>query len=547
MRKSNQGVYAVVDNYVDLIFNFIAVYIAYFFSCLIQPPTVSSTDPFVVVLILVLVVISSFIYQAFNLYRSTMYAKSWLSYSKILEANLLLFSIIAVLSALFASDESRTFVLVWILISFLVSTVLWVFKRKFSIRLFRLLNKKQFVLRKVIVVGDNTSAAKEYVRQIADDPASGAMVVGYVGDKMSEDVGCDKLGSFRELEKILDKYKPTDVVFAIDSYNKRYLIKLVNMCDDRCIRVFFLPVIYGFFKSEKQIEQVGTMPIINIHTTPLDNRANALVKRVIDIVGSLALIVLTAPLMLIAAIGTRLSSPGPVLFKQKRVGKMGKTFVMFKFRSMRVNDGSNTTWTTNADERKTRFGNFIRRTAIDELPQLFNVLMGSMSLVGPRPELPKFVNQFKDTIPLYMVKHYVKPGMTGLAQVKGLRGDTSVEDRIQEDIYYIENWSLLMDISILLKTPFKAFNKNEKYLDREIKESPELFGDAVPAPVPEMIEIQEALAIEASPDETKQDEPDGIDGFDGENNAVLDSATCGEEEAEPEQLVIDIAAPGDDG
>ena len=239
------------------------------------------------------------------------------------------------------------------------------------------------------------------------------------------------------------------------------------MCDDRCIKVYFLPVIYGFFKNAQQIEELGSLPLVNLHRTPLDNLANAMIKRTLDVIGSAVLIVLTAPVMLFAAAGVRLSSPGPILFKQTRVGKLGKGFRMLKFRSMRVNRDSNRAWTTGGDQRKTKFGTFLRRTAIDELPQLFNVLTGSMSLVGPRPEIPVFVEHFKNSIPLYMVKHYVKPGITGLAQIKGLRGDTSVEARIAEDIDYIENWSLWLDILILLKTPFKAFNKNEKYTPRE--------------------------------------------------------------------------------
>jgi len=193
--------------------------------------------------------------------------------------------------------------------------------------------------------------------------------------------------------------------------------------------------------------------------------ANAAVKRIFDIVGSSLLILLTSPIMIFAAIGVYISSPGPILFKQKRVGRLGKNFTMLKFRSMRVNDESNKAWTTGNDPRKTKFGTFLRRTAIDELPQLFNVLMGSMSLVGPRPEIPVFVEHFKEIVPLYMIKHYVKPGITGLAQIKGFRGDTSIEARIHEDIEYIENWSLMLDIYVLLKTPLKAFNKNEKYVE----------------------------------------------------------------------------------
>jgi lipopolysaccharide/colanic/teichoic acid biosynthesis glycosyltransferase len=160
---------------------------------------------------------------------------------------------------------------------------------------------------------------------------------------------------------------------------------------------------------------------------------------------------------------------------------------MLKFRSMRVDNNTTTEWTTDTDERKTRFGNFLRKTSIDELPQLFNVLMGSMSLVGPRPEIPVFVSHFKEVIPLYMVKHYVKPGMTGLAQIKGLRGDTSVEDRIHEDIAYIENWSFMMDLYILFKTPFKAINKNERYIERELQ-GKLLDDESTRTPPPELAE-----------------------------------------------------------
>ena len=181
-----------------------------------------------------------------------------------------------------------------------------------------------------------------------------------------------------------------------------------------------------------------------------------------DIVGSLVLIVLSSPVMLLAAVGVKLSSPGPIIFRQKRVGLNKKPFYMYKFRSMRVNAASDTGWSTNSDPRKTRFGSFIRKFSIDELPQFFNVLKGDMSLVGPRPELPHFVDQFKEEIPLYMVKHQVRPGITGWAQVNGLRGDTSIKERIEHDVYYIENWSILLDIKILFLTLFKGFVNQEK-------------------------------------------------------------------------------------
>ena len=164
----------------------------------------------------------------------------------------------------------------------------------------------------------------------------------------------------------------------------------------------------------------------------------------------------------VAAIGVKLSSPGPIIFRQERVGKNKKLFKMFKFRSMRVNSEENTAWTTDDDPRKTRFGSFIRKTSIDELPQFFNVLRGEMSLIGPRPELPHFVEQFKETVPLYMLKHLVRPGITGWAQVNGFRGDTSIEGRVEHDIWYIEHWTLGLDLRICFLTAFGGIVNKEK-------------------------------------------------------------------------------------
>ena len=502
MPNGNRSAFSALENYVDMLINVVSIYIAYFFTCLIltewlrEMPAVSVNSPQIVIGILVTVIAASFAYQAFNMYKQYTFTKMGHGTLKIIRVNLIFFGALAIIVAMLGPAEGKTFMMVWIALTTVVSTAFLAFKRRFVIKIKTMLYSRQYILRRVIIIGDNIASIKAYINEIAAAPQSGYMVLGYVGNKSAEDIGCEKLGTFPELERVLDAEKPTDVVFAIDSYDKRHLIRLVNICDDRCIKVYFLPVIYGFFKSSKQIEQVGDLPIINIHTTPLDNKFNAAVKRLIDIVGSLVLILFTAPLMLFAAIGTKLSSPGPILFKQKRVGSMGKTFTMLKFRSMWVNTTSDSAWSKGVDARKTKFGNFIRSTAIDELPQLFNVLIGNMSLVGPRPEIPKFVNEFKKVIPLYMIKHYVKPGMTGLAQIKGLRGDTSVEDRIHEDIAYIENWTILLDLYILFKTPFKAFNKNEKYVEKEVRENPTLYG--IVDPSPELCEIENAICAELS-------------------------------------------------
>ena len=202
---------------------------------------------------------------------------------------------------------------------------------------------------------------------------------------------------------------------------------------------------------------------INLRRVPLDNLLNSFVKRMFDIVASLLGLVILSPFLLAVAIGVKITSPGPIIYKQERVGRNKKIFTMYKFRSMAVEGNADTTtWGTRDDPRRTRFGAFLRKYSIDELPQLYNVLRGDMSLVGPRPERPFFVEKFREEIPLYMIKHLVRPGITGWAQVNGWRGDTSIEKRIECDIHYIENWSFLLDIKILFLTVFRGFvNQSE--------------------------------------------------------------------------------------
>ena len=202
---------------------------------------------------------------------------------------------------------------------------------------------------------------------------------------------------------------------------------------------------------------------MNIRYVPLSNTFNAMLKRIVDIFGALVAIVLFSPVMLFSCIMIKLTSPGPLIYRQTRVGLHNKPFEMYKFRSMAVQteEKEKKAWTVKNDPRVTGFGKFMRHTSIDELPQLFNILKGDMSLVGPRPERPFFVEKFREEIPRYMVKHQVRPGLTGWAQVNGYRGDTSIRKRIDCDLYYIENWTLGLDFKILFLTFFKGFvNKN---------------------------------------------------------------------------------------
>lgn len=251
------------------------------------------------------------------------------------------------------------------------------------------------------------------------------------------------------------------ITLSLKEYEK--LEGVVKNCEKWGVFTKFIPDYGKLMSARPYTENFLGLPVIYLREVPLNDMLNAFVKRAIDIFGSLFAIILFSPLMLVISLIIKLTSKGPLIFKQERIGLHNKPFMMYKFRSMVVQTEAEEKkgWTTKNDSRITPIGKFIRKTSIDELPQLFNVLSGKMSLIGPRPERPQYVDKFKEEIPRYMVKHQVRPGMTGWAQVNGLRGDTSIEERIKYDIEYIENWTLGLDIKILFLTFFKGFvNKN---------------------------------------------------------------------------------------
>ena len=251
------------------------------------------------------------------------------------------------------------------------------------------------------------------------------------------------------------------VTLALENYGR--LEEIVNLCEKSGVHTKFIPDYNSVIPSKPYTEDLNGLPVINIRHVPLTNTLNMVAKRAFDIVFGAIALVIFSPVLLVTALLIKCTSEGPVIFKQERVGLHNKPFQMYKFRTMELQKPSEEKkeWTTRDDPRVTKVGRVLRRTSIDELPQLFNVLLGDMSLVGPRPERPFFVEKFKEEIPRYMIKHQVRPGMTGWAQVNGYRGDTSIRKRIDCDLYYIENWTMGLDIKILFLTIFKGFvNKN---------------------------------------------------------------------------------------
>ncbi len=353
-------------------------------------------------------------------------------------------------------DASRLLLFLY----FLLSSGLLSLKRILVLRIRRSSYVRGLHVRGVLLAGSGRTAL-EYLRNLEDYPWLGYRVLGSIGARpVSPRV--EYLGSFSALNDVLQNTAAEELVAALDPEEFPEMDGIIVQTEKFGLKFSLIPYFAPYMLARPHIDQVGSVPLINLRRIPLDNMLNSFVKRAGDIAGSLILIVLTSPVMLAAAAGTLLTLGKPVIFRQTRVGYQRREFTMLKFRSMRAAaPGDSAGWSHYDGGRITPFGAFLRRTSIDELPQLFNVLRGEMSLVGPRPELPQYVDEFRETVPLYMLKHQVRPGMTGLAQVNGYRGDTSIEGRIRLDIRYIETWSLLLDIKILFMTLFHFMNHGE--------------------------------------------------------------------------------------
>ena len=329
----------------------------------------------------------------------------------------------------------------------------------------RTLRKRGYNLKHILLVG-YSRAAEEYIDRILSNPQWGYVVCGILDEHIPGGTtykGVKVLGTLGNLEYILPENKLDEIAITLSLKDYDYLEGVVDICEKSGVHTKFIPDYSSLIPSRPYTEDLMGLPVINIRYVPLTNPVNSILKRTMDILGACFGIVIASPVMLVCAILVKATSEGPVIFKQERVGLHNKVFKMYKFRTMEVQKQSaeENAWTVKNDPRVTKVGKFMRKTSLDELPQLFNILMGEMSLVGPRPERPQWVDKYKEEIPRYMIKHQVRPGLTGWAQVNGYRGDTSIRKRIEYDLFYIENWSLALDIKILFMTIFKGFvNKN---------------------------------------------------------------------------------------
>jgi Undecaprenyl-phosphate glucose phosphotransferase len=405
------------------------------------------------------VAVQEFTFLAFGLYRPYRRTRFRRQLEQFLKASLLNF--VLLLSWLFVIHENN-YSRQMLFFFFILSVGLLAAKRIVLWMVLRHYRSKGYNLKHVVIVGKGKLAA-EYMQKIREAKELGYHAYGYLAsepDPVMEDLQwlCD----YSQLESVLEKKKPDEVISAVETDDFDCTPQIIAACEKTGCKLSIIPFYADYMSAQPQFDDLEGIPLLNIRRIPLDNLANAFVKRTMDIIGSALILIIFSPLMLFCAIGVKLSSPGPIIFRQERVGRNKKTFNMYKFRSMRVNTEQDIAWSKKTDSRKTKFGSFIRKYSLDEFPQFWNVLKGDMSLVGPRPEIPFYVDKFKDEVPRYMLKHLVRPGITGWAQVNGLRGDTSIVKRIRYDIYYIENWSLLFDLKILFLTVFGGKFKNDE-------------------------------------------------------------------------------------
>ena len=400
-------------------------------------------------------------FKTFDLYRPHRLASHLLEWVDIAKASTLgVLVLIAIMTFAFRGyDYSRAvIVLFWA-----VSIVSASFSRAVFREGLRFARRRGYNQRYAVVIGGGDPAA-EVLRVLKRRPDVGIRVLGLLGDKREGVPEAQWLGAPEEIRAVLDARQIDIVIIALPHTDYSRLTGILNEIGDDPVAIHLVPDVFSLASLRGGIEEFETLPVIHLRESPLYGW-NRVLKRAFDVVAGGAALALALPLMAGIAVLIKLLSPGPVLYRQERMGLDGRRFRMLKFRTMHVDAEaqSGPRWAVRDDPRRTRVGAFLRSTSLDELPQLVNVLRGEMSLVGPRPERPSFVEEFRRRVPGYMLRHKVKAGITGWAQINGWRGNTSIEKRIEYDLYYIERWSLALDVKILLLTIWLGFKNRNAY------------------------------------------------------------------------------------
>lgn len=426
-------------------------------------PIYYETPPFHIYLIVLLPIIFiwPFIFRNMGIYRPRRISSLFSEVFDITTASTLALLVLVAATFFIKKHEfSRLVFLYFWGISIVVLSL-----ERFAFReILRYFRRKGYNVRHALIVGAGDLGAT-VARKIRGNAWTGLKVVGYLDDfKSKGDIveGKEILGRISDIKDVITKNNIDQVFVALPVRAYKRLLYIAETLKDEMVTVRIVPDIYRAITLNASVEEFEGLPLINLTDTPMYGWS-VVVKRSMDIIFSLIAIIFTLPIMLAIAVAVKLTSPGPLFYRQERMGLDGKTFDMLKFRSMNVDAEvqSGAVWAKENDPRRTKLGTFLRKTSLDELPQFFNVLKGDMSIVGPRPERPVFIKEFRKKIPGYMLRHKMKAGITGWAQVNGWRGNTSLEKRIECDLYYIENWSVRLDIKIMWLTVWKGLvNKN---------------------------------------------------------------------------------------
>lgn len=409
-------------------------------------------------------IIWAFVFRRMGLYRPMRGVRRTRELWVLVNANALSILLLISMTYLFREKSSQfsrlVFVYFWAL-----STVFTVCERSVLRFVLREIRRKGYNLRYMLIVGAGQVAA-DMVSRVRLHQELGIQLVGCLSRDRNEKRGpggIPVVGGYGDLGNFLTRADIDQIVVALPLEDQQILPEIMEELKDSVLDIKIIPDLYQFASIGGAIEEFEGLPVISLQSCPIDG-INLFAKRALDLlIASVALIVFS-PLMVLIALLVKLTSRGPILFKQERVSFDGSRFSILKFRTMYTNaEASGPGWTTRGDDRVTPLGRILRSTSLDELPQLFNVLRGDMSIVGPRPERPVFIKEFRSRVPRYMLRHKVPAGITGWAQVHGWRGDTSIDKRIEYDLYYIENWSLLLDLKIVFMTLINGFKNRNAY------------------------------------------------------------------------------------
>jgi exopolysaccharide biosynthesis polyprenyl glycosylphosphotransferase len=361
----------------------------------------------------------------------------------------------------FDVDYPRTmFFYVWVF-----SVVFAVLGREVNYTLARYLRERGIEHKNLLIVGTGT-IARDIIKKVQGKPLLGYNMVGVVSPTSDHDedimLNLPIIGSYAELPDLIDSHRVEQVIIALKEVRRDELVELITLCQRGQVDIKIYPDMFAYMAGDLNVDDLGGTPLITVRDIALRGWKLSL-KRGLDMVGAAVGLLFLSPWMLLTALLIRLESRGPIFYTQGRMGLDGKEFDMIKFRSMRSDaESTGPGWTVKDDPRRTRIGTFMRNTNWDEIPQLINVLLGEMSLVGPRPERPVYVGEFRKSIPRYMERHREKAGMTGWAQVNGLRGDSSIAERTAYDLWYVENWSLWLDLKIIIRTILDTVLRRQK-------------------------------------------------------------------------------------